>query len=70
MKKTCSLIKGILLGAMVGSALVLLLTPWSGEELKQNIKDSANKFQNEVRQAGKEKRQELENELARLRAGK
>lgn len=70
MKKTCSLIKGILLGAMVGSALVLLLTPWSGEELKNNIKDFANNFQNEVRQAGAEKRQELENELAKLRGGK
>ena len=69
MKKTCSLFTGLLVGALVSSALVLLLTPWSGEELQENIKDFANNFQEEVRQAGVEKRQELEQELARLRSG-
>ena len=44
MKKTCSLFTGLLVGALVSSALVLLLTPWSGEELQQNIKDFANNF--------------------------
>lgn len=70
MKKTCSLITGLFVGALVSSALVLLLTPWSGEELQQNIKDFANNFQEEVRQAAAEKRQELEQELAQLRSGK
>ncbi len=70
MKKTASFLQGILFGALVGSALALLLTPWSGDELKQNINDFAQNFQDEVRQAGTEKRQELEAELAALRSGK
>ena len=70
MKKTCSLFTGLFAGALIGSALVLLLTPWSGEELQGKIKDFADNFQEEVRQAGVEKRQELEHELARLRSGK
>jgi len=55
MKKTCSLFTGLFVGALVSSALVLLLTPWSGEELQENIKDFANNFQEEVRQAAAEK---------------
>ncbi|HPL82187.1 MAG TPA: YtxH domain-containing protein [Anaerolineaceae bacterium] len=70
MKKTCSLFTGLFAGALIGSALVLLLTPWSGDELKDKIKDYAENFQEEVRQAGAEKRQELEEQLARLRSGK
>lgn len=70
MKKTCSLFIGLFAGALIGSALVLLLTPWSGDELKDKIKDYAENFQEEVRQAGAEKRQELEEQLARLRSGK
>jgi len=70
MKKTCSLFTGLFAGALIGSALVLLLTPWSGDELKNKIKDFAENFQEEVRQAGAEKRQELEQELAHLRSGK
>ncbi len=70
MKKAACFMRGILFGAVVGSALALLLTPWTGDELKQNISDFANNFQDEVRQAGVEKRQELEAELAALRSGK
>ena len=62
--------QGILLGAVVGSVLALLLTPWTGDELKQNINDFAQNFQDDVRQAGLEKRQELEAELEALRSGK
>ncbi len=39
MKKTCAWLKGALLGGLLGSAVVLLLTPYSGEELKARIKD-------------------------------
>lgn len=70
MKKVCSLFRGVLFGAVVGSAIVLLFTPWSGDELKQNISEYVNNFQDDVRQAGTEKRQELEMELEKLRSGK
>lgn len=70
MKKAASFMQGIVFGALVGSALALLFTPWSGDELKQNIKDYAQNFQDEVREAGAEKRRELEAELAALRSGK
>ncbi len=70
MKKVCSLMQGVLFGAIVGSTLVLLLTPWSGDQFKENIKDYVNNFQKEVQEAGAERRRELELQLEQLRAGK
>ncbi len=70
MSKSCSWLKGAFLGGLVGSALVLLLTPYSGEELKARINDYIENVQNEVNQAGVEKRLELETELELLRSGK
>jgi len=61
---------GALLGSLVGSALVLLLTPYSGEELKVRIKDYIDNVESEVHQAGVEKRLELETQLEQLRSGK
>jgi len=70
MKKVCSFMQGVLFGAIVGSTLVLLLTPWSGDQFKENIKDYVNNFQKEVQEAGAERRRELELQLEQLRAGK
>lgn len=70
MSKSSSWLKGAFLGGLVGSALVLLLTPYSGEELKTHLNDYISNVQNEVQQAGVEKRLELETELELLRSGK
>ena len=70
MSKSSSWLKGAFLGGLVGGALVLLLTPYKGKELKARINDYINNVQEEVHQAGVEKRLELETELELLRSGK
>lgn len=70
MSKSSSWLAGAFLGSLVGGALVLLLTPYTGEELKVRINDYINNVQEEVHQAGVEKRLELETELELLRSGK
>ena len=70
MNKSSSWLQGAFLGGLIGSALVLILTPYTGEELKARINDYINNVQNEVQQAGVEKRLELETELELLRSGK
>ena len=65
-----SFLSGAILGGMIASALVLLFTPSSGSELRQQITDLANKTYEEVRQAGEQRRDELQLELQDLRAPK
>ncbi|MEL7626242.1 MAG: YtxH domain-containing protein [Anaerolineaceae bacterium] len=70
MCKSSSWLKGAFLGGLLGSALVLLLTPYSGKEIQARIKDYCENVRDEVHQAGVEKRLELETELELLRSGK
>jgi gas vesicle protein len=58
---------GALLGGLVGSSLALLLTPESGESLRQRIRTDAENLQQEVGQAAAAKRTELEQQLEALR---
>ena len=69
MSKTCSFLKGAILGGIISSILVLLYTPFTGEECQSSIRGYIYNIQNEVRQAGEEKRLELERELEALRSG-
>ncbi|HOG58630.1 MAG TPA: YtxH domain-containing protein [Anaerolineaceae bacterium] len=69
MSKTKSWMTGAIIGGLLGSALVLLYTPAKGSELKNKLQDAAQKFREEVRLAGEEKRAELEAELNSLRSG-
>lgn len=70
MNKTSSWLTGALLGGVLGSALVLLLTPYSGKEIKTRVSDYFENVLQEVQQAGAEKRLELETQLEQLRSGK
>lgn len=70
MSKSSSWLKGAFLGGLFGGALVLLFTPYTGSELKSRISDYVDNVQNEVHQAGVEKRIELETQLELLRSGK
>lgn len=67
MKKFMNLVFGLVLGGLVGSTLALLLTPVSGEELKNSMRDYSNQVKNEVEQAASARRVEMERELANLR---
>jgi len=69
MSKTKSWMMGAILGGLLGSALVLLYTPTKGSELKSKFQEAVQKIRDEVRQAGEEKRAELETQLDALRSG-
>ena len=70
MKKFGSAMLGAVLGAIVGSAVVLLFAPASGDETRQEIDNYFKNLKDEVQKAADEKRAELEEELEALRSGK
>jgi len=55
------------MGALVGSTLALLLTPASGEEIRTKMAEQVQRVQNEVKNATKTRRIELESQLESLR---
>jgi gas vesicle protein len=70
MSKISSYFKGLFWGGLIASAIVLLYTPYKGENLKARVKDYLDNVKSEVKEAGEEKRREMEEELAFLRSGK
>ena len=68
MNKAMSFLSGVILGAVVGAAVAILLAPTSGDMLQQQIRGRIEAIQGEVRLASQERRQELEGQLANLRA--
>ncbi|MBN1370567.1 MAG: YtxH domain-containing protein [Anaerolineaceae bacterium] len=67
MGRIANLFAGLLTGAVFGAAVALLLTPSSGKQVRSNITGYVEQVEREVRLAAKEKRSELENQLAALR---
>ncbi len=67
MQKALNLVLGIVLGGLGGSALALLLTPMSGDELRMEVKEYTRQVKSEVEQAATARRVELERELSNLR---
>lgn len=70
MNKVLNFLLGAVLGSLITSTLVLLLTPYSGSSLRKQISDLAVKTYEDVRQAGEQRRDELQLELHELRAPK
>ena len=68
MKGVMSFMQGFLLGGLLGASLALLLTPASGEQLRKQMQDEARRIQSEVTQAANDRRHDLEQQLAALRA--
>ena len=60
MNKVFSFLAGAISGALVGSVVVILFTPASGEELKQGAVERWNLTLEEARNARDQKRIELE----------
>ena len=66
--KIIRFLEGFLFGAILGALLALLLTPESGEGLRDRIKTEADRIQTEVKTAAIERRAELEKQLSSLRS--
>lgn len=67
MEKALNFVLGLVLGAMVGSAAALMLTPMSGDELRMEVRDYTRQVKSDVEEAANARRMELERELANLR---
>lgn len=69
MRKFGSFMLGAILGGLISSSLVILLTPESGEDLRHKIEVRFKDIIDEVNRAADEKRAELEDQLRTLRSG-
>ena len=67
MKRIISFMMGAVMGALVGGALAMLLTPQSGDDLRGGMRDRVVKLQNELKSAASSRKIELERQLANLR---
>jgi gas vesicle protein len=68
MRKIFGFLTGALIGGLVGSALALLFTPASGNELRDQLQERVSHIQAELKEAASARREELENQLIKLRA--
>lgn len=67
MSRGLQFLEGMVLGAALSAAVVLLLTPQSGAEMRQAIQDRVQDIVDEGRQAAEERRQELTAQFERLK---
>jgi gas vesicle protein len=68
MRRITSFLVGVIMGGLIGATLALLFAPSSGTTLRHSVVDYVQNVQDEVRQAATDKRIELEQQLADLRA--
>ena len=68
MRKIIAFIAGSALGGFVGATLAVLLTPYSGEELRLKFQSRYDDIRSQVAEAGAARRAELEQQLQVLRS--
>ena len=67
MARLTRFLSGFTLGALIGAASVLLFTPNSGVELRDNLNKYYQESIKQISEASTQKRKELEEQLADLR---
>jgi gas vesicle protein len=70
MRKVFSFLGGMMVGAFTGGLLALLLAPETGPELQQQIRDYVDQLVNEGKDAARQRRLELEQQLEAFKKGK
>jgi gas vesicle protein len=68
MRRIFSFFAGAIMGGLVGATVAILLAPASGEDVRAQIRDRSIRLQEDVKSAAIARREELERELAALRA--
>jgi gas vesicle protein len=68
MRGVLRFLSGAILGGVVGASLALLFAPASGADLRNQMQERADYIQREVKLAAENRRAELEQQLASLRA--
>jgi gas vesicle protein len=69
MRKFASFMVGMLAGALVGAAAAILLTPYSGSELQEQIQARVQELIEEGKRAASARRGELEAQLEAFKRG-
>jgi gas vesicle protein len=69
MQRFFNFIAGITVGALVGALAALLMTPSSGNEVRENIQNRADGLMSELKSAVADERRRLEVELEALKRG-
>lgn len=67
MQKVLNFMVGAIAGALVGSALALLLAPTSGNATRADLQNYVTQMKNEIELAAQSRRAELQDQLAHLR---
>lgn len=70
MKKFFSFLGGVLMGGFIGATVALLLAPYSGEDLREEIQNRFATFQADLNEAVSQRKVELEKKLDDLRQPK
>lgn len=63
MRRFLSFTVGALIGGLVGSALVLLYTPFAGDEVRTRLSNYSQNMISEIKKAADDRRAELTEEL-------
>jgi gas vesicle protein len=69
MRRTIDFLIGVVLGAAVGSAIALLLTPESGEQLRQTVRERTQELVDEGRRAAAAQREDMRAQLEAFKRG-
>jgi len=70
MRRFINFFIGATIGGFLGALFALMLAPSSVEEIRLEMRERVARLQNELRQAAAQRRAELEEQLATLRAPK
>ncbi len=68
MKRAMSFIVGAVLGGITGATLAILLTPYSGDDLRGQVQSRVDRIRQEMENAATSRREELEAHLQSLRS--
>ena len=68
MRRTFGFLIGVFVGWLVGGTIALLLAPDSGEDLRGQLRSRSSGFVGEIKSAAETRRQQLEDQLAAMRA--
>jgi gas vesicle protein len=62
--------QGFLMGVLLGGGLALLLTPYSGDQMRDEITNYYQKSLDDIKQATLQRREEMQKQLEALRSAK
>ncbi len=66
MERIGRFVLGAIMGGLFATAIVILLTPQPGSDLRKRISGRLEEMQNEVKMAAENRRKELELELGKM----